>query len=414
LDFAADNSSLKSGAGPKDRLLWCDAEANLEYLTCRERVAETVRRCREANIDTIILDVKPLSGHVLYKSSIAPRIEGWKDFRYPSGYDLLRVMLDEGHGQGVSVQAAVNVFSEGSQELKGGPAYAHPEWQCVRYELNPDTGKPHFIRVADAPAEHLAVFVNPILPEVQEYELSIAEEIARNYEVDGVVFDRMRYPNIQADFSDVSLASFDDFVGGSLRNWPEDVFRIATSPDQPVIRGPLFREWCEWRAKQIRDHFAEAQAVVKAVRSSALAGVYVGSWYSQYYHVGVNWGSSRYRPQLDWTAETYHTTGYAEIADYLCAGCYYEIPSREEARSAGLSEGLTVEAGAEEAMMAVMGATTVYGSLYVRQYQGDPDRFRRAIRAATAGTQGLMLFDLVHIRDYDWWPVVIEELNRAP
>lgn len=412
---SSEGSSIPlPGTVLKSRLLWCDAEANLEYLSTRQGVAETVRRCREAGIDTIIVDVKPLSGHVLYNSSIAPRIKGWKDFRYPEGYDLLSVMLEEGQRRGISVHAAVNVFSEGSQELQDGPAFAHPEWQCIRYELNSETGKPRFVKVADAPAEHLAVFVNPVLPEVRDYELSIAEEIARNYDIDGIVFDRMRFPNIQADFSDTSRVSFDQFVGGRVGNWPENVFRIDTEPDRPVFRGPLFNKWCEWRAKQIKHHFADARAVVKASRPNALVGVYVGSWYSQYYQVGVNWGSERYRPKLDWINETYHRTGYAEIADYLCAGCYYEIPAREEARLAGAPEGATVEAGAEEAMEAVMGVTTLYGSLYVRQYENDPDRFRRAIRTAIKRTQGLMLFDLVHIREYEWWPVVIEELNRIP
>ena len=390
--------------------MWCDAEANLDQLSTREGIADTVRRCKEANINAIIVDVKPLCGRVLYKSDIAPRLKDWKGKPYPEDHDLLQVMIEEGHQQGIPVHAAINVFSEGSQEFRDGPAFAHPEWQCIRYEVEPDSGQQRFIRAADAPAEHLAVFVNPILPEVRQYELSIVKEIAQKYEIDGIIFDRMRYPNLYADFSDTSRDSFEKWLGQGVSNWPEDVFRIALQSGSPIMRGPLFNKWCEWRAKQIRDHLEAARNVVKTVRPEALIGAYVGSWYSVYYDVGVNWGSRNYKPKLDWTTDTYHETGYAELADYLCAGCYYEIPTHDEARTLGKSEKGTVQAGAEEAVEAVMDAAFVYGSLYLRQYEGDPDRLRRAMRAAMENTQGIMFFDLVYIRDYNWWDILRNEL----
>lgn len=397
--------------GKQGRLLWCDAEANLDYLSIRQGVIETVDWCKKASINTIIVDVKPLCGRVLCRSQIAPRLLEWKGKSYPRDYDLLQTMIEHGHSQGMSVHAAVNVFSEGSQEFRDGPAFQHPEWQCIRYELDEKTGRTRFVRVADAEAEHLAVFVNPILPEVREYEIDIAAEIAGNYDIDGITFDRMRYPNIYADFSDASRASFEQYIEAGVPNWPEDIFRIDLRQSGSIIRGSRFNQWCEWRAWQIKSHLMAVTDVIKSIRPKALTGVYVGSWHSQYYSVGVNWGSERYRPRLDWTTENYNEMGYAEIADYICAGCYYEIPTREEARLAGAPEGATVEAGADEAMQAVMGAAPVYGSLYVRQYEGDPDRFRRAVKAAARRTQGIMLFDLVHISEYGWWPVVVEELR---
>ncbi|HOP80308.1 MAG TPA: alpha amylase family protein, partial [Armatimonadota bacterium] len=47
--------------------------------------------------------------------------------------------------------------------------------------------------------------------------------------------------------------------------------------------------------------------------------------------------------------------------------------------------------------------TFVYGSLYLLQYARNPEAFKRAIDMSLKTTQGVMLFDLVYLRDYNWW-----------
>jgi hypothetical protein len=56
--------------------------------------------------------------------------------------------------------------------------------------------------------------------------------------------------------------------------------------------------------------------------------------------------------------------------------------------------------------------TALYGSLYVLQYQGDPEAFRQAIRASLAATGSVMIFDLVYVEEYGWWDILREELGR--
>src|SRR5687767_12547632 len=60
--------------GLQGRVLWMDAHANLARLSTRAGVAQAFARCRQANINTVIVDVKPVSGHVLYASRVAPRL----------------------------------------------------------------------------------------------------------------------------------------------------------------------------------------------------------------------------------------------------------------------------------------------------------------------------------------------------
>ncbi|MDO8682754.1 MAG: alpha amylase family protein [Armatimonadota bacterium] len=404
--------------GLQGRIMWCDAEANQDYLSTREGVAETVRRCKDAGINTIVVDVKPLSGYTLYKSNIAPRVSARKDSAYPKDYDLLGTMVEEGHKLGLKVHAAINVFSEASQALGDGTAFEHPDWQCINYEaMSPATAneqpdpqfatetRPCLIPVSQSKAEHLAVFVNPANRQVRDYELSIVKEIAKNYDIDGLILDRMRYPNIRADFSDLSRDQFENWLGKKIERWPEDIYRLKGIGDE-IERGPYFNKWLEWRSLQIHDFVSEVRSTIKREKPSMTLGVYVGSWYLEYYGVGVNWASSKYAPKYDWATESYNSTGYAGLVDYMCAGCYYPAATAAEALAAGQPEWKSVESAAATSNEVVMDDTFVYASLYVLDYKDKPDAFLRAIQTAMSSSQGVMIFDLVYIRNYDWWDVL--------
>lgn len=507
---ASRASLLARQQGLQGRVMWLDAEANLWELSKRAGVADTIGKCKAANINTIVVDVKPLSGYVLYNSKLSPKLTRYRGRSYPQHYDLLQTVIDEAHRAGMQVHASINVFSEGSRISPGGPAYTHPDWQCVVYdmerfltmrdgspvpirctgeaqpeelclygpgaedsgELPPNTfyvrvgadgrplqrgrasgrarlsapeggyllvasgeqgdalerivesgagfkveGKSLLRRMDKVETVHNAVFVNPLNPEVRSHALGVVREICQNYRVDGIVLDRMRYPNLFADFSDTTREAFEKYAGTRAERWPEDVFTRRPAPADAIDRGPLFGKWVCFRAQVMRDFLAEAREVVKSARPEALLGIYVGSWYPLYYDVGVNWGSPGHKAAYDWWPEGYEKTGYADLVDYMCTGCYYTYPTRREAAANGEEEWKSVEAAAEESMAAVEDATFVYGSLYVLQYKGKPGSFAQAIRQCLDKTQGCMIFDLVYVRDYDWWSILRQSFPspaRAP
>ena len=65
----------------------------------------------------------------------------------------------------------------------------------------------------------------------------------------------------------------------------------------------------------------------------------------------------------------------------------------------------SVEGSAKIAMSVTKGVLPVYGSLYVEQYEweSDPDQFRRAVEMVRKKTDGVMIFDLVHLERYGYW-----------
>ncbi|HZO89427.1 MAG TPA: alpha amylase family protein [Chthonomonadaceae bacterium] len=532
--------SMSAMLGAQGRLLWIDGTANLtrarkdkngttlvDYTTTRAGVAEIVRRCKAAHINTLVVDVKPLSGQVLYKSKVAPRMREWKGHPLPD-FDVLAAFVEEGHKAGLQVDACINVLSEGHKYYSVGPAYEHPDWQSVVYTVNrgmvaadgarlsvrvpgePDDptkpallmdedvvlgGEPTsgmvglestesanglvnssgntklgqqlnlvldannraigvvdsallgddpliapedghiltatrdadrawitqhvrpggYIRfdlrterlpVTQAPSEKVSCFVNPLHPDARRHELDMVRELASNYAIDGLVLDRCRYANINNDFSDRTRAAFERWLGHPVARWPEDVFAFSPTPGGKPIRGPLFNLWLEFRAQVIRDFVSDVAQTARSARPGIKLGTYVGSWYPNYYEVGVNWGSDKTHLRYPWFTPNYPLTGYAEFFDWIATGCYYPTATREEARREGASEKGTVEYAAELSNMAVASGAFVYAGVYVPDYADDPERFLRALKSGGRQAQGWMIFDLSYLDEYNWWPLL--------
>jgi len=273
------------------------------------------------------------------------------------------------------------------------------------------------VPIADAVSEPVSLFVNPTHPQVFAYELSLVNEIVSKYDVDGIAFDRMRYSSLATDFSPLSRHQFEKWLGKRLGRWPEDVYQIDPMPGRPILRGPYFKDWLAWRAHNIKSWLEEAASIVHLRRPSARIGVYVGSWYPNYFNVGVNWASDAHRPEYDWTASNYRETGCAGLLDYVASGCYYPLATREEARVQGTDQDATVQAAAEMSCRAVADASFVYAGIFLLDYKGRPDEFLKALRTALATSEGVMIFDLSYLEAYNWWNLLAQSFpgtRRAP
>lgn len=257
------------------------------------------------------------------------------------------------------------------------------------------------------------VFMNPIHPEVQQFNWDIIRELVQNYDIDGITLDRGRYNNVYTDFSDLSRQKFEEEIGQQVANWPEDIFRVEYDGNEKVnVPGPLYKEWIKWRAGNIHDFFEQTREYVKDWDDEVLFNTYVGSWHPLYYSEGVNWGSKRYQPDYDWVAEDYHETGYAGHLDFLMTGLYYGDVTIGESDQKGLPYWYSVEGAADLSMEVSNYDTFTYGSLFLLQYQNRPEDFVRAIEMTERKMHGIMLFDLIYIEDYDWWPLIGEAFDK--
>ncbi|SFQ37737.1 Glycosyl hydrolase-like 10 [Psychrobacillus psychrotolerans] len=382
----------------QSNILWVDFLANGTRLLEPEKMKELIHKALKSKITHLVIDAKIPYGFTTFPSEFAYHVSEMKDKQYHAwkGRDFLQEMIHYAKGSGLKIIANVDIFAEGNGLEKEGMVYDRPEWQVVHYN--------EALSNTPTAAENRhdpTVFVNPIHPEVEAYELNIIQEIVRTYDIDGVVLDRCRYPNIYGDFSNLSREKFEAYIGQELNNWPED---IMTVEERNPTFGPLFPKWAEFRAKNIKNFVQKAKSVVKTKNSDLIFSIYVGSWYPLYYNEGVNWGSETYHPSLEWASDNYHTSGYAEEFDFIMTGCYYKDVTIEEAESNGRpASWYSVEGAMNMSKEAINGKVPVIGSLYLKDYTNNVDQFKKAVQLCKERSNGVMLFDTVYLEEYKWW-----------
>jgi uncharacterized lipoprotein YddW (UPF0748 family) len=184
-----------------------------------ESVRELVRRAKEGSFTDLIVQVRG-RGDAYYESSIEPRAEALT--RQPAGFDPLALTIEEAHREGIKVHAWINIYLVADLESlpvsRDHPIYRHPEWLMVPrgiatelYDVPPDRGA-YLDRIIEFSRlnrnELEGLFVSPAHPAVKDNLFDIWIDIATRYEVDGLHFDYVRYPNPQYDYSRVSIERF--------------------------------------------------------------------------------------------------------------------------------------------------------------------------------------------------------------
>lgn len=125
------------------RILWVDATANIERYNTEEKIVALVQQIKTAGFNTIVFDVKPISGQVVYPSRIAPKLTEWRGRQLPAEFDPVAIMVREAKAAGLMIHASLNAFSEGHRMFLVGPGYNRPTEQTILYETTP------FIAVAE-------------------------------------------------------------------------------------------------------------------------------------------------------------------------------------------------------------------------------------------------------------------------
>ncbi len=424
-------SKEKQGASEnkqESNYLYFDATANFNRFTYKDSIVYYLKKAQDVGITDVVVDVKPITGEVLFPSKIAPVMKEWHG-EYDSGkkdgsWDMLSLFLDEGHKLGLRVHASTNIFVGGHNYFDRGLVYedeTKSHWQTLSY-------LPEGMTPITEQKNKYSAMLNPALEEVQQYQLSILKELVTMYpKLDGIILDRVRYDGITADFSERSKELFEAYLGEEVASFPSDIFIYDEEDPTKRIAGPLYEEWLEWRAMVIHDFFQTARRELKAINPSIIYGDYAGSWYPTYYEVGVNWASKEYDPShdFDWATPTYKNSGYAETLDVFLTGNYfYEVEAKEAqdidtstvnrseaGQSLGKESWYTVEGSADLVNKIVMDKTSVYAGIYVEQYNNDPEQFIKALEMCRRKSKGAMIFDIVHIINYGWWDELKQGLS---
>lgn len=173
-----------------------DAEEQKQQLTDR------LDSLQKLHFNTVLFQVR-IRGSVLYRSSIE-KMSPFVKTRMKDGnfFDPLAYAIEECHKRNMECHAWMVVYPLGSQnsfsiKKQKGFLAKNPEI-CKLYKGE--------------------WYLDPGNPKTREYLLSIVREIVEGYDIDGIHFDYIRYPDENATFPD--KATFKKYGNGeSLADW---------------------------------------------------------------------------------------------------------------------------------------------------------------------------------------------------
>ncbi len=282
-----------AAAEPREefRAYWVDAFG--EGIFTPVEIEELVADAKAGNFNALVVQVGRRGDCFCNRASM-PRTQAGIA---PRPYDPLDTLIDVAHGEGIEVHAWIITTAlwnssvppthpEHAFNMHGPSKTGRDNWLGVRYDG----------ALRESTSASANWFFDPGHPDAADYIVEMYTSVARNYDIDGLNFDRVRYP-------DLPLAA-----------WPRDNawgynpvalarFQAATGrTDKPTPDDP---QWSDWRRAQItnivRRVYLETYALKRDVRISADTITY------EYGPQNPKWGSWEnarpYREVLqDWRA----------------------------------------------------------------------------------------------------------------
>ena len=238
------------------RALWVDAFH--EGIRSPAEANRLVVEARAAHINVLFVQVRR-RGDSLYTKSIDPPLD---DPAYDPGFDALAYIIDLAHREGIQVHAWLN---------------ATPAWQGTRPPRDPRhvfnqhglsrKGAENWLTMTRKgevrfPAGY---FLDPGHPAAAAYMTEVCLNVVRNYAVDGIHFDYIRYPETR----DRSPR------GASVGYNPVSLQRFRLAAGRNDVPEPGDEQWMAWRRDQVtqlvRRIYLEAKAAKPGIRVSAAA-----------------------------------------------------------------------------------------------------------------------------------------------
>jgi uncharacterized lipoprotein YddW (UPF0748 family) len=256
------------------RTIWLD-RGTLVSCQTPEALRQKLRQLYQAGFNVIYFEAVN-AGYPMYASRILP-----KNPLAPADWDPLQVAVEEGHRLGMEVHAWVWCFAVGNvrhNRLVNQPdSYTGPV--LAGEAMQPDTQKPW----TELSAQALRGVAGNMIPgkgKQHEYWLSPAsgpgrnllrrvyEEIVRNYEVDGLQLDYIRYP-FQSFYQPSGLMGFEPI--GRKRFEAESGLSLT-----PPLSDSTLKLWTAWKTFQVSTFVRDVSESLKTIRPNLMlsAAVY--------------------------------------------------------------------------------------------------------------------------------------------
>ncbi len=245
-----------SGPTREIRALWVDAFH--EGIRTPGEANRLVTEAKMAHINVLFVQVRR-RGDALYRRSIDPPLD---DPTYDPEFDALDYIVSLAHREGIQVHAWINA----TPVWHGMEPPRDPRHVFNRHGLS-QAGAENWLTMnrngeARFPAGY---FLDPGHPAAAAYLAEVYLNIVRNYAVDGIHFDYIRYP----ETGERTLR------GASVGYNPVSVERFQLATGRTDIPAPEDEQWMAWRREQVtqlvRRVYLEAKALNPSIQVSAAA-----------------------------------------------------------------------------------------------------------------------------------------------
>ena len=257
----------------KEKMLWFDAEANFERFSKKENITYYLDLAKSTGFNKIVVDVRPVQGDALFKSSYLTPLTDLAGTHIERDWNYLQFFIDEAHKRELKVTVSATIFTAGLPSSKNGMAYRDDTWDgktCLEYTK--DQG---LIDIKDDKTK-VSAFLNPVLPEVQDFCLNFIKELVTNYNFDGFALDYCRYPGDESDFSEATKIAFEQYIGKQLDRFPDDIFIWNT--DGTKRTGTYYKKWWEFRSMVIRNFVERVRTEIKNIKPDIQLEYWAASW----------------------------------------------------------------------------------------------------------------------------------------
>ena len=264
------------------RALWVVRDT----MTSPKAVEEMVKRANAAGFNTLIVQVRG-RGDAYYNARWEPRAALLEN--QPDDFDPLALTIKVAHAAGIKVHAWINTFlvaDAGALPKSPNHAmYKHPEWLAVPRGIanelyRGDPKAPNYsstlISYAQNNKEELeGIFFSPAHPGVKEQIYNLWIDITERYDVDGLHFDYIRYPNRQFDYSRTSLERFRAELEKTISPADRKHFADIAATD-PLAHVNAFPDrYSQFQRDQVTDLVERVYQGVKARKPDAVVSAAV-------------------------------------------------------------------------------------------------------------------------------------------
>lgn len=281
LGFTFPGTAVADDAG-EVRALWVDSFN--EGLRTPPQVDALIERAKRGNLNTIVAQVRRNAQRLYAKGTLEPWIENYEAVR-PPGFDPLGYLIEKAHAEGIEVHAWANIGAL----FTGHPTIKTAAFPC-KVPCDPNhvfnkhgwkVPEPNYWLTRTHPSFTAGThpsfkgertiggvwFLDLGHPDAAQHTIDVLTEIVRNYDVDGIHLDYIRYPEmpiVSPRPPGVGLPFSTGYNPTSVKRFNETYGR----PDGS-LPNPWDASWSQWRRDQVTAFVRRLYLEMGYIRPSA-------------------------------------------------------------------------------------------------------------------------------------------------